>query len=221
MDILSSNDIDITGFAGVRERVYVMDRRRFTHGVAEHALPGVGSLCYLADAHMRAGGQTGMHAHQGVTIVSILLNGTLLHRGSLGDGGLLHAGDVQVQRAGKQGFQHNEINPGPGMNRFLQLWFTAEDNQDSAGLVTLHPAGTPSSRLYEADSGDTVCQIRLLEAAQTLAFETLTLLFVIDGKVRIADTQHEPRILDSAALCRAAGIRVTASCRSRLLIVST
>ncbi|MCP5326957.1 MAG: hypothetical protein H7A09_11635 [Oceanospirillaceae bacterium] len=65
MQILNEEDIDISGFASIRERVLIQDRQFFSHNVADACWDGFGGCIYLANAWFKAHGQTGLHHHSG------------------------------------------------------------------------------------------------------------------------------------------------------------
>ena len=84
MYLLNYEDIDITGFAGIRERILVMDESVFGRRKTDESWSGFGSLVYLAHAIYRPYGSTGMHHHEKVNILSIMTRGRIVHEGSLG-----------------------------------------------------------------------------------------------------------------------------------------
>ena len=61
-----------------------------------------------------------------------MIDGRIEHEGSLEHGQTLQANQVQAQRAGGDGFKHNEINPDNEKNRMLQLWVLPETEGESA-----------------------------------------------------------------------------------------
>ncbi len=124
MRILAADSLDISGFASIRERVFIQDRQYFSHAVPDACWDAFGPLIYFASAWFLPRGSTGLHHHSQVNIVSILPRGTMLHQGSIGEGVELKAGQVQIQRSGNQGFSHNEINPTRQVQPFVQLWLT-------------------------------------------------------------------------------------------------
>lgn len=137
MLLLTENQVPISGFASIRERVLIQDRQYFSHLVADECWDAFGPLVYLANAWLLPRGSTGLHYHSKVDIVSILPRGTLLHQGSIGDGVTLSAGQVQIQRSGTKGFSHNEINPNSHVQPFVQLWLTPSAQED-ASYEVLH-----------------------------------------------------------------------------------
>ena len=131
LTVLPESGIDISGFGGIRERVLVMDPRLFGHRVREECWPGLAGCVYLANAWFLAGGSTGLHQHQRVDIVSVITQGRILHRGSLGHDEWLSAGQVQIQRSGGSGFSHNEINPSDDLPAMVQIWCLPDADADA------------------------------------------------------------------------------------------
>lgn len=191
MQILTEAELDIGGFAGVRERVYVQDERALGDNRSDGAINGLGAFVYLADASLLPHRRTGLHHHRNIDIITVVLNGRLLHRGSMGEETLLSVGDVQIQRAGQQGFSHDEINPDATFNRFLQLWVRPRVAASTASYTTLRTAADTSTLLLESepDSGDARTRISLWRAAPG-ATETLNgkcQLLIASGRVSIHD----------------------------------
>jgi redox-sensitive bicupin YhaK (pirin superfamily) len=72
----------------------------------------------------------GMHGHRDMEIVTYVLSGALEHRDSLGNGGVLRAGEFQRMTAGT-GIRHSEFNPsGSEPLHLYQIWLFP----DGAGL---------------------------------------------------------------------------------------
>ena len=139
MDILHRDELKRGGFAGVREHQLVVGDQLFRALPEVRAnWPGTGNFVYLADARFVPNGETGMHPHREVDVISVMVEGRISHAGSLEDGQQLNAFDVQVQRAGGEGLIHNEINPDPVENRMLQLWALPEEAGQPAGYKSYH-----------------------------------------------------------------------------------
>ncbi len=76
-----------------------------------------------------AGGQGfGTHPHNDMEIISIPLEGDLAHRDSMGNGGVIRQGDIQVMSAGT-GIRHSEMNANADRPvKFLQIWVLTRKN---------------------------------------------------------------------------------------------
>jgi redox-sensitive bicupin YhaK (pirin superfamily) len=81
-----------------------------------------GMLRVLNDDIVSAGEGFGMHPHNDMEIITIILKGELEHRDNMGNGSVIRPGDVQVMSAGT-GVMHSEFNPSKtnSVNLF-QLW---------------------------------------------------------------------------------------------------
>jgi redox-sensitive bicupin YhaK (pirin superfamily) len=120
---LKRNSLKRGGFAGLRETRLIVDNKI---GGQNDTWNGLGNFIYLADACFAPKGKTGMHPHKELDVISIMLEGNIEHKGSMENGKSMRANQVQAQRAGGEGFVHNEINPDNAENRMLQLWVLPE-----------------------------------------------------------------------------------------------
>jgi len=95
---------------------------------ADHHDPawmGFGPLRVINDDTIAAGRGFGMHPHRDMEIVTVMVEGALQHRDSLGHSALLQAGEVQRMSAGS-GVVHSEMNSGEQPCRLLQIWIEPE-----------------------------------------------------------------------------------------------
>ena len=82
---------------------------------------GFGPLLVINDDTIAAGEGFGMHPHRDMEIITVMVEGQINHRDSMGNSGVLHPGDVQRMTAGT-GIVHSEINGGTTPCRLLQIW---------------------------------------------------------------------------------------------------
>lgn len=184
MKILNYDDVDIVGFAGVRERILVMDSRQFGYHRREECWEGVGPLMYLAHAYFKPGGSTGKHFHEGVDIVSIVTRGQIRHEGSAGHDDDVLSGQVMVQRSGKTGFSHNEINADPDVTGMVQIWLQPSTVSEASSLDIITPV-TGENLIY--DGGDSKLIVILLIQGQSLTLPAGSLGYVYHGGLSASD----------------------------------
>lgn len=81
-----------------------------------------GMLRVLNDDTIAGGTGFGTHAHANMEIITIPLEGGLMHRDSMGNEGIIGFGEVQVMSAGS-GVEHSEMNASQkDPAKTLQLW---------------------------------------------------------------------------------------------------
>ena len=176
MNIIKRNKLRRGGFAGLRETRLVMDPRVFRERKEAGTSAGIGRFVYLADASFLPHGDTRMHAHHEVDVISIMIDGRIQHEGSLENGQELAPGDIQVQRAGGEGFSHNEINPDNSKNRMIQLWVLPETPGEPAGYQVFKIQGNGRTRVYggPADQEETFAARTVIEIGNLAAGESVT-----------------------------------------------
>lgn len=85
-----------------------------------------GALRVLNDDTIQAGMGFGTHPHDNMEIITIVLDGELEHRDSMGNGSVIRPGEVQVMSAGT-GIQHSEFNHSEvNEASLLQIWVFPE-----------------------------------------------------------------------------------------------
>lgn len=221
MNILQRDSLPLGGFQGVTEHQLVTDSKAFGPHRAKQAWEGLENFVYLADARFKPYGETKLHKHLEVDVISVMVEGRIAHEGSLEHGQQLNSGDVQVQRAGGEGFSHNEINPDGHENRMIQLWVLPETAGQAAGYQVFTPNDGEITRVYGGTdndhtlSGNTQIDIARLSSGQQLRLSGESLCYITTGAL-LAEQQR----LTDGCLVRATDLMLTADADSQLIIIS-
>ena len=77
----------------------VTDIRLFGPGISGDVWDGIGNFVFLADAQFLPIGETRMHNHREVDVISVMVKGRVKHEGSLENGQLMESHQVQVRWA--------------------------------------------------------------------------------------------------------------------------
>jgi len=90
---------------------------------------GHGKLRVFNDDVVKPGTGFPTHPHDEMEIITLVLKGEISHKDSMGNGGVIRAGEVQRMSAGT-GLTHSEYNDADGDLHFYQVWILP----DEAGL---------------------------------------------------------------------------------------
>ena len=85
------------------------------------ALSAFGTLVAFNDDLLQQGKGFGTHPHGNMEIISVLINGKMNHKDSMGYSTVIDEGGVQIMSAGS-GLFHEEYNIGEEEVNFLQIW---------------------------------------------------------------------------------------------------
>ena len=163
---------------------------------------GVGPLRVLNDDLLVPGGVWPMHPHRDVESLTWVVEGTFGHDDSLGNGGQLGPGGVQVMTFGPRGAEHSERNDDPDRPlRFLQFWIlaaradlengvqqaqTMEAERTDRWLTIMSPVGEEGLDLQQ----DARVRVSRLTVGASLPLEVAegraAYLYVIDGAVTVS-----------------------------------
>jgi len=189
MDILQRDSLPRGGFAGLEETRLIVDSKV---GGDSNTWNGLGNFVYLADARYLPKGETHMHPHREIDVITIMLEGRLIHEGSMEDGQSMTAGQVQVQRAGGEGFSHNEVNPDDTRTRLLQIWALPETAGECSAYKFYDLEKNQLTRIYggqksQAETFDshTVIEVGLLQRNATVNKKGKFQAYITNGEAEL------------------------------------
>lgn len=223
MEILRRDDLTRGGFAGLRETRIVMDQRLFDGRAESGTWDGIGNFVYLADARFLPKGETRLHGHKDIDVISVMVEGRIAHEGSLEHGQEMDSHQVQAQRAGGEGFSHNEINPDDTENRMIQLWVLPERAGDPASYKLYSPMEGELTRVYggstdqvETLDSHTLIDVGLLAAGNNVTINGPYLAYVTRGSGHIND-----QTVGDGDLIRGENLKFNTAEPTQLIVVHT
>ena len=176
---------------------------------------GFGALRVINDDIIMVNGGFGMHSHNNMEIVTIILDGTLRHSDSLGFSKNITTGDIQYMSAGS-GIRHSEINPSQNQDyKLLQIWIKPDraecrptyekkhfDSQDFENSFCAIASGFDKPNAIKIRQDATIYRGKFdkgkIIRPNRLGINTGWYLFVIDGCVYIGEHRLQSR--DAAML---------------------
>lgn len=210
---------------------------RFSFSFANYYNPenlNFGLLRVLNDDIVEPGTGFGTHPHDNMEIITIILDGALEHRDSMGTGSVIKKGEVQVMSAGT-GITHSEINPSQtDPVSLLQLWiFPKERDIEPRYDQKKFPESERRNELKTVISGfkqkdtlyihqDAAITLGHAEAGKELTYKSIKpgngfYLFVISGKINLPEGELNGR--DAAGISETNEFTIKAAGESRFIII--
>lgn len=146
----------------------------------------------------------GTHPHNNMEIITIIIDGQLEHKDSIGIGSVIYKDEVQVMSAGS-GITHSEFNPSEEERvNLLQIWiFPKEDNIKPRYDQKLFSAAERKNKLIPAVSGykkegslyihqDAEIYLGSFDKGKTINYklnntEHGAYIFLIEGNIKVLD----------------------------------
>ncbi|MBT6033209.1 MAG: pilus assembly protein [Kordiimonadaceae bacterium] len=194
VEILKRDSLPLGGFAGLKEHRLIIDNKV---GGRSDTWDGIGNFVYLADARFNPYGETRQHPHREIDVISVMVEGNIAHEGSLEHGSSFGRDQAQVQRAGGEGFKHNEINPDGIENRMIQLWVLPETSGEPAGYNLYDLKNGQLNRIYGGakDQDDymdshTVMEVGLFDTGEHFKVEGESLIYITRGTGKLSSGEE-------------------------------
>ena len=212
--ILDKETIETGGFNGItQKRLVVHPYYGPGVGVRKGTWTGIGNLVYLSDSFFAPGIETGLHPHRHIDVLTFVVEGKLAHQGSLEHGVDVNAGEFQVQKAGLEGFMHNEKNTGTSTTRMLQMWLLPQEEKPEASFRIYKAEKSKKIRVYgNEDNNSTQLELISLEKDQEATIENHSLIYIVTGKVETDD-----QVISGGHLLETESIKIRAIEESILL----
>lgn len=107
---------------GTKDLGWLVSKFSFSFsGYQNPVMKGFGTLRVFNDDTVQPGGGFGIHAHLNMEIISVMLQGRMNHKDTLGYTEVVEKDWVQIMSAGS-GLRHEEYNVGDEDVKFLQIW---------------------------------------------------------------------------------------------------
>jgi hypothetical protein len=114
-----------------------------------------GYLRVINEDHIKPSMGFGTHPHRDMEIITVMLEGELAHKDSIGNGSVIKKGDIQKMTAGS-GIMHSEFNNSDSVEaHLLQIWITP----NRMGL-------TPGYEQISIDDLDNTDEIKLIASGK-------------------------------------------------------
>ena len=195
-----------------------------------------GALRVLNDDTIAPAMGFGKHPHKNMEIITIVQSGALKHEDSMGNKGIIEAGDIQVMSAGS-GIEHSEVNASSQNSLTLfQLWIHSQrqdvtpryEQKKIAPLLTDNTFTTIVKPKQEALKDDIWIHQQAYISIGNFSDQTQTkysmqqnqngvYIMVIEGSIVVADQTLQHR--DAIGLWNTQSVDISITKNSKVLVV--
>ena len=189
---------------------------------------GVSVLRVINDDMVMPGKGFGEHGHRDMEIITLVLQGAIVHKDSAGNEKILPAGEFQLMSAGS-GVYHSEYNASQSEElRFLQIWIMPDKQGGAPGYQQKHFASKPGLTIVASPDGRdgslTLKQQAQLLRVSMAADDQLSYplpgrkvyLHLISGELQLDNITMRPG--DGLMVSGEAALQLTASQQSEALL---
>ncbi|MDE3234441.1 MAG: pirin family protein [Bacteroidota bacterium] len=209
---------------------------RFSFSFSSYQNPvnnGFGLLIALNDDLVKKGGGFGLHPHTNMEIISVMLQGKMNHKDTMGYTEVVEKDWVQLMSAGT-GLRHEEHNVGDEDVRFLQIWIEPKlQNITPRYQKRFFPKEKRKNRLQTIVSNEEGVQhcwinqnaklsLGWFEKDQSLSYSVnpvnkCVYIFVLEGQLKIEDSTIYRR--DAMGLWEKDNITITAQEEAEFIVI--
>ncbi|HVU54275.1 MAG TPA: pirin family protein [Puia sp.] len=194
-----------------------------------------GTLVAFNDDYLQQGKGFGIHPHMNMEIISIMLQGKMNHKDTMGYNTTVEEGGVQIMSAGS-GLRHEEYNIGEEEVNFLQIWIQPKlQNITPRYQQRSFPKARRKDQLktiISGEEGQEHCWINqnaklslgYFDKGKDVSYRfnptnKCLFLFVIDGSVRVGDVEVGHR--DALGIWDTDNITIHCTEEAQFLIIET
>lgn len=194
----------------------------------DHTRMGFGALRVINDDVIAPASGFGEHGHRDMEIVTIVFEGTLTHKDSMGNLGVVEKGDVQIMSAGT-GVLHSEYNASVSVPlKLFQIWIEPHTKGTSPRYgqkaFGTYPIGittmvSPERELSIQQNARIAIGVVSPEESITYSLSKGQGLYalVIEGKAAVAGVAANTR--DAVGVSETASVTIKASAPATLLLI--
>ena len=194
-----------------------------------------GTLLAFNDDFVQAGKGFGTHPHQNMEIISVMLQGSMNHKDSMGYSNVVHEDWVQIMSAGS-GLYHEEYNVGDTDVNFLQIWIQPKQQNIRPRYQFRHfPKEKRRNKLQTIVSGEEGLEhcwinqnaklsLGFFDAGQQVAYtfnpvNKCFFVFAIKGNITINGTPVAER--DALGIWAVADLSISCDTDAEFLVIET
>jgi redox-sensitive bicupin YhaK (pirin superfamily) len=194
-----------------------------------------GTIQAFNDDYVEAGKGFGIHPHVNMEIISILLQGTMNHKDTMGYSTEITAPAVQIMSAGS-GLRHEEYNIGNDEVNFLQIWISPKlQNIAPRYQQRSFPKEKRINKLVTVVSNEeglqhcwinqnTKISLGYYEQPESLTYtfqpqNKCLFIFLISGSLRVQDQGLQPR--DAIGIWETGEVSLKCADKTEFVIIET